>query len=335
MVIGRIRAALRRPPPAGLVLLYHRVAPCASDPQLLAVAPERFDAQLARLNRIADVMPLRDLVDRAQRGRLPRRAIAITFDDGYVDNLLHAKPILGRHRLHATVFACSVICDEQQEYWWDTLDRALLRHAGSANLELPLGTTSMRLLVDGDPLAHPRWSVLSAETPTSRHAAYRRLAGELKGLAPDARAATLAALLQQLGLDTAPAADARPLDRAELRALARGDTIEVGAHGRTHPQLSSLPPDAQREQVAGSRADLETWLERPVRCFAYPYGTKADYDDVSVAAVEAAGFECACSNFPGLLRNREAPRFEVPRMLVRDWSADDFTARVNAALGGA
>src|SRR5689334_13405974 len=76
----------------GLVLCYHRVAELDSDPQLLAVAPQRFRDHVELLAQRWSPLPFEDMV--AQRDRLRRGSVAITFDDGYADNLHAAAPIL-------------------------------------------------------------------------------------------------------------------------------------------------------------------------------------------------------------------------------------------------
>ena len=82
--IGRLRRRFR---PAGIILMYHRVADLHSDPLSLAVSSRSFctaarSLSLAPANRCA----LNDLVAALQQGTLPQRAVAITFDDGYRDN---------------------------------------------------------------------------------------------------------------------------------------------------------------------------------------------------------------------------------------------------------
>jgi peptidoglycan/xylan/chitin deacetylase (PgdA/CDA1 family) len=51
-----------------------------------------------------------------------------------------------------------------------------------------------------------------------------------------------------------------------------GKGIEFGAHSRTHADLTLLSRERLRDEVAGSRQDLESLLAVPVTSFAYPYG---------------------------------------------------------------
>ena len=52
--------------------------------------------------------------------------MAVTFDDGYLDNILNAKPILEKFEIPATVFVCAGMIGRDGELWWDQLERALL-----------------------------------------------------------------------------------------------------------------------------------------------------------------------------------------------------------------
>ena len=104
MSIFPIRKWFRARKFAGLVLLYHRVTPVAMDPQLMCVQPELFEEHMAALRRHATVMPLEELLQAATENR-PLRAVAVTFDDGYADNLHCAVPVLERNAVPATLFA--------------------------------------------------------------------------------------------------------------------------------------------------------------------------------------------------------------------------------------
>ena len=82
-----------------------------------------------------------------------------------------------------------------------------------------------------------------------------------------------------------------------LRAAAR-DGIQLGAHARTHPRLTAIAPDGAREEIAGSKADLERLLGRPVDTFSFPYG---DFNERTVQYCKEAGYRYAYSITPALV----------------------------------
>src|SRR5690606_36408110 len=116
----------RRFRPQALILLYHRVTTLENDPWSLAVTPEHFAEHMEVLRRYTYPLPLRDLVQRVRTGRFPEGSVAITFDDGYRDNLYAAKPLLERHEIPATVFIATGYTGREREFWWDELEALLL-----------------------------------------------------------------------------------------------------------------------------------------------------------------------------------------------------------------
>ena len=133
-----------RPPVAAraVILLYHRVADLPSDPQLMAVTPRHFAEHLEVIRQSCRPLRLHDLGE-----ALPDRSVVVTFDDGYADNLHHAKPLLAAHDVPATVFVTSGYVGSDREFWWDDLERILLETPSLPRRWLPCrspSTTSVR-----------------------------------------------------------------------------------------------------------------------------------------------------------------------------------------------
>src|SRR5262249_43740871 len=95
---------LRRAGPQPAILMYHRVTEIDIDPWGLAVTPENFAGHMAYLKRCRTPFPMSEFVERHAGGALPQDAVSVTFDDGYLDNLLHAKSPLGAEDVPATLF---------------------------------------------------------------------------------------------------------------------------------------------------------------------------------------------------------------------------------------
>jgi hypothetical protein len=133
-----------------LILGYHRVAETAVDPDNLCVRPDHFAQQMDVLRRQAQVIDIQTLADGLQNGSLPRRAVVITFDDGYLDILQTAKPLLVAKDLPATVFAVTGALGE--EFWWGSLSRIIFGPAVLPNsLTLPIcGQTLTGSMIDTD-----------------------------------------------------------------------------------------------------------------------------------------------------------------------------------------
>jgi peptidoglycan/xylan/chitin deacetylase (PgdA/CDA1 family) len=121
------------------------------------------------------------------------------------------------------------------------------------------------------------------------------------------------------------------MTEVELKDLAGSDWISIGAHTRSHPALAALSPEEQRDEVADSRIVLEAIIDKPVTTFAYPFGTASDFDDHTLEAVDAAGFELACTTVAGLARPGADPR-ALPRYFAGDWEPSYFRQQLRQWL---
>ena len=323
-----------------LILLYHRIATPGSDPWALSVAPARFAEHLEVLREYASPIPLGRLARDLREGSVPDRSVVVTFDDGYVDNLHVAKPLLVRHNVPATVFVPSGTIGSEREYWWDELDRLLLQPGA-----LP---EKLRLSVDGDQY---RWDLGEAarygdeegrryrrwrawkEAPTARHSLYRSLWELMHPMTEAERQGVLAMLREWAGVEPTIRSEYRSLSPEELVALSQGGLVEIGAHTVTHPSLSSLPVASQRYEIRESKARLEETLGRPVRSFAYPYGQRSDYSAQTIDLVREAGYACSCSNFAGRVERSTDP-FQLPRIFAQNWNRDNFAKQLQRWFDG-
>jgi len=88
------------------VLMYHRVLPEPDPKYKLAVSVRSFERQMKFLHdRHYNVVSIGELADiLKKKSPIPRDTVAITFDDGYIDNYLYAFPILKKYGLKATLF---------------------------------------------------------------------------------------------------------------------------------------------------------------------------------------------------------------------------------------
>ena len=122
----RIQRARAGRAPHGVILLYHRIAAPLADPWNMAVQPENFADHLEVLKKFAAPKKMRDVAAELSEKSGPKRSIAITFDDGYFDNLSTALPILEAHGVPATVFVVSGAIGKPDAFWWDLLTRVFL-----------------------------------------------------------------------------------------------------------------------------------------------------------------------------------------------------------------
>jgi len=313
------RIAKRSTRPHGFILMYHRVASPTVDPWKISVSPQNFAGHMQALSEMADVVPLQELPANLRKGRRSRPVAAVTFDDGYLDSLVSAKPVLDDLGIPATIFVPTGWIGDLRPMWWDRLAHSLL-----APEVLP---ESLVLSSHGQDFSwqEPEVNRKDAVGRRARARVHRGVWSRMRGLADDdARHAVVDALVSVLGTDEGPVGDARPLNRDELRTLAADGRFEVGSHSVTHPTLPGLPSEAKASEIENSAKQFEEIFGRRPATFAYPYG---DLDDESVELVREAGYSLACSTREDLMWKGDDPHL-LPRIHVGNWSAGEFRKRL-------
>jgi peptidoglycan/xylan/chitin deacetylase (PgdA/CDA1 family) len=321
---------LRRP----IVLGYHRIAVSPHDPFLLSVSPEHFVEHLDVLKSIATPMPLVRLVRETNAGRFTRGAVALSFDDGYVDNVTDALPRLEHADTPATVFVATGSLGAP--FLWDELVRLIL-DAPTLPRVLDLGSSypdySWQLgATEVDDQGDDRWDVRAAPR-SPREALFSSLWSLLRPLKPVQRDEILASLSHWSVAAAPRSVTTRCMKADEINEIAASDLVEIGAHTVNHPVLAAIRPDDQEVEVEGSALALEEILGVRPTAFAYPFGGTSDYNHSSVAILRSRGFDCACTTIPGTLR-RDTDPLQVPRFLVRDWGGEEFERRLRGLIYG-
>lgn len=278
--------------PGGLhILLYHRVLPEPDPLRPYDPTLREFIGQMRVLKRFFQPIALGEGVRRLREGDLPARSVAVTFDDGYRDNLTGAAPVLASLGVPATVFVAPGFSDGRT-MWNDQIIEAI-RRLPDAELDLEDVGLGVRTLGHG----------------AERYDGLMALLRDVKYLEPAARDEAVAVISDRCGYR---GEDGPMLTETEIRTLHRRG-ITIGAHTVNHPILSRTDTETARHEIQGSKQALEQIIDAPVTLFAYPNGKPGeDYTARDIALAEAAGFDFAFSTRGGLATG-DAPRFEMPR----------------------
>jgi len=277
--------------PVFQVFTYHRVND-DRDPFFPSVPTDIFERRIAYIARTYRVLTVEELADCMRHSVLPRKAVAITFDDGYRDTLTHAAPILARHGVPATIFLATGFIGTAEVPWFDRLAMAF-KYTKTASLVAPWGET------------------LELTDRAARVLAMERLQTCLRTLPDDERRRTVDGVLKALGVTGRNFFKNLMLNWEDVHALASLG-FSIGAHTVNHPILSRISPERAWKEILGSRAMIETACGRPPRAFAYPSGKAEDYTDAVKNLVREAGFTCAVTTRFGTNTGRTSP-YELRR----------------------
>lgn len=288
------------------ILIFHRVL-ARPDP-IFPDEPDaqRFDALLSWIGEAFNVMPLDRAVAALVEGRLPARAAAITFDDGYADNYTVALPILQKHRMNATFFVATDFLDGGR-MWNDTVIEAVRGYEGET--------------LD---LTHLGLGRFEIRTPEERRNAIQSLLPAIKYLPAAERSAQVAAIGE---VTRRPLPDDLMMTSDQLRAL-RAAGMVIGGHTCSHPILARVDDDAAYREIADGKQRLEYILSEPVSLFAFPNGKPGkDYEAKHVRMVRDAGYRAAVSTSVGAAR-RDTDVFQLPRFTPWDRTSLRFGLRL-------
>jgi len=267
----------RRQGPCFQILCYHRVND-EQDPFFPGIPVATFTAQMEMLRRHFHVLPLDELVDRFIEGDVPRRSIAVTFDDGYRDNYENAFPVLKRLGLPATIFLTTGVVGGTSALWHERIFTAFRE------------TSCATVVIDGKPY--------SLNTIEEKNTALYVLVRKLRKCSPDERDNLLRQTEEQLGIEGKYPTPAM-LNWQEVKEMAQS-TISFGAHTVSHPILSRLPIPQVSDEIIVSKHHLEDVLRQKVRLFAYPNGQAQDFNNDIKRIVREAGFSAAVTTVSGL-----------------------------------
>lgn len=287
-------------------LIFHRVFPVQDPFQPSEVYAAQFDELLGILVRRFNVLPVAEAIALWRAGRLPPRALVITFDDGYADNFTVAYPILRKHGLEAAFFIASGFLDGGVMFNDLVIESFRRTQLDEINLEwLGLGVRNIADIA-------------------RRRAVANEVLLKVKYLSLQAREEALARLILEARVD-------RPFDlmmsSEQLRALRDGG-MEIGGHTMNHPILAVLDDQAAENEIVLNRAHLARILGTPPRFFAYPNGKPGvDYSARDVQMVRDAGYEAAFTTSWGSI-GKETDRFELPRFTPWERTATRFSLRL-------
>jgi len=107
----------------------------------------------------------------------------------------------------------------------------------------------------------------------------------------------------------------RYLTWPELREVAQSGIVEIGSHSYTHRSLGSMPVAEARRELALSREVLSQNLGRDVVAFAYPFGTRGDFNEHTEQGLRDAGYSIGFHSLHGAIRSGQNVH-KLPRVKV-------------------
>lgn len=274
------------------------------------ISQTRFRRHLQWLKKRFPLTTVDGAADLLRQGNLDRDWCVITFDDGYLNNVEGAFPVLQQLKVPATIYLTTGFLDGE-ELWFDSARRLLAacRQPGGAQQTPPWVSETLAQHLGSWP---PQDDVETSMARLKRMPAEQRL--------------DVVHHLRAAGLPTGEAAEPMTWDQA--RRL-RDAGIELGAHTVHHPILSRLDRDGQEAEIRGSVERIAEQLGNAPTTFAMPNGSAEDYNADTLEILRRLGLKAACTTRRGSCAVGH-DLLELPRLGV----GSDTTAVLDARLAG-
>lgn len=280
-----------------LVLTYHQIG----DEQSGApISTKQFATQIEWLASKCEFMHANDLPDFfAGRLKSKRPMVMLTFDDGHRCLYENVYPILRRHSLPAVAFLATGPITDGDYLWTDDIRRRI-GFTNAQSIELPI--YGNQELTDQE----------------RRQEVARTIVNDLKRR-PDSDRTKIASILRQKV--PLPVRQAPMISWDQAREM--GDVFHWGAHTHSHPILSRVSPSVARNEIVESKRILVEKTGQAVNLFAYPNGTREDYNETIQEILQQEGFLAAFTTNPGFVSGSDN-MFELDRCPTTAASLNDF-----------
>ena len=310
---GTIRSMLSLLSPAGSqarlsLMLFHKIPRLADpltpgEPTLAQIEP-LFDFFAANTN----VLSLSEATAALAKGKLPSRAVVLTFDDGYPEWVEHIAPALRQRNLPATFFVTTGQLQDTDGLWHERITSAV-RALPDHGVTLPFGFGGF----------------VQLDSLDKRARLVRELQERLK-YAPVRERLDAIALLEAQA--RGPLTPPSRFDNAAVREL-HSQGFEIGAHTVHHPILNECTLEEARDEIGRCKDELEAIVGGRVDSFAYPNGRPGtDFGPEHVDLVRACGYRSAVTTSTGIA-TRSTDLFQLPRF--SPWGQSDTAITVQLA----
>ncbi|MAZ90120.1 MAG: polysaccharide deacetylase [Cellvibrionaceae bacterium] len=259
------------------ILNYHQVLNLHDSMRPDEPTSQQFDWQMRLLAKYFNPISLNSAVEQLKDGTLARNSVCVTFDDGYLNNLTVAQPILEKYNIPATVFVASAFSGGTN--MWNDRIIEFFRQIDLKEVDLsPLSLTIRENQKSAKELANLAINNLKYLSVSERIAKI----DELYSINRNIREPRLM------------------MTPKELEVL-HNKGVDIEAHTHRHPILKSLTHEELGKEVAENKKLLLEWTGAKITGFAYPNGKFGkDFDDTSINAIRSLGFDYAVSTMPGI-----------------------------------
>jgi len=280
----------------GLILMYHSVVDDKIAPFIdptYSITIQQFESQLILLNKTCNVICLSELINCLRnKKQIPPNTIVITFDDGYLDNLVNAAPLLAKYQMPATLFLATRYIESAEPQW---IDRLYSSFQFRSRHELTLT---------------PMASTFDLRDQTQLEQTYILIKKMLETVGFQERHELLKEIDTQLKPSAAP--PRLTLNWDDVRQLKNNYPLfEIGVHTRNHIDLTSLEDNQAIYEIKQSQQDYKKEIGCEPSLFSYPYGR---HNFNSRSYIKSSTFVGSVTTQPTYRIGESTDQYALPRL---------------------
>jgi len=262
-----------------LISLHNKLYPRRNVIILCAHEGKTFPLCVNYLCKNCKVISLDDFLEiHRNNAAIPENAVVITFDDGYRDNYTTVYPILKKYKMPATIFLTVNMIGTEKVFY-------------SSKVRFAITNTKKQFVQ----MNAKKWKLT---TPGSREAASQELCKSLKQMPEQPRNHKVDELIASLDVELDETKLPQMLTWEQVKEMS-DNGITFGAHTLSHAMLTKIPLEDARKEIVESKRVLEEKIQKPVKYFAYPYGTETDFNEDIKNIVRESGYTCALTFIAG------------------------------------
>jgi len=268
----------------------------------LTVSPAFLDRLLTELSPHYEFVSMDEVHDRLT-GKKPfgdKPFLAVTLDDGYIDNLENAVPMFRKYDVPFTIYVAPKMSYGKSTIWWEDTE-ACIRLMDNLNIELPSGMRHFDL-----------------STAENKQQAYKIIMKSLfEEMGEEQFRDTIKEVCRIAGHDDVKHLKNHIADMSAVKEISKDPLCTIGAHSMGHYMLSKLNPEVLNWEMEQSKITLERELGQPVEHFAYPYGFAQASGPREFRAARNLGFKTAVTTRHGVLYAANAEHLHaLPRVSI-------------------
>ncbi len=262
--------------------------------EILKVSPQYLEQFIQKAAKTHSFLSLDDLSK-----SLPEKPfIVFTFDDGYKDNLKKALPVFEKYGVPFTVYVTTCFPDYTANLWWFVLDDII---------------SSNSVIKTSDGVV---WDCTTKQRKIDVYMALREII--LKFPADDFEN-KFTEYFSGYKINLKEKAKELALSWDEVKQLADSPLCTIGAHTTNHVNLAEMDDDDAYHEILQSKQILEEKTGKPVKHFAFPFGTANEVTEREYGLAQKAGFKTAVVSFGGNITElSEKTAFCLPRKMLVD-----------------